>query len=408
MTNHSASVDNTPIFLSEIFPITAKQPKLISFRLTPEIDRELGNRLSWRFCSFSSEFSDLVVIWHEGYFYGLVKPDRAFPASAQWKEKLENIAESLKSEIGDRHHSIQWVKKPQLAASIIAQLAVRILKIEKSFLPLSIWSENRVEVRRDVDFWAETVELQNDLKPAIALTIRSSFIFQGNLNEFYDCHPYRHQPQNLLVGLKVRDRERGSSATIVDLAGTIGERRAELIQKATGAISKQSLLEAPDEQPIVSVRFGKDRRLFDYPLAALIPRVTEETAERFNIQYGELLKASKMAYSERQRRLNSAKKAAKNSLSCYIFELGKSINSQYYRDVFFQPDDRLANVSLLFGKNIRCSRNKILKGLSDGGLYHRQKKYNDRPILISVLKVGNFTVKGSFLNEIDRRLQRYG
>lgn len=408
MTQSSATDSKAPLFLSEIFPLTVTQPKLTSFRLTPEIDRELGNRLSWRLCDFSAEFPDLVVIWQDGYFYGFVKPDRPFPSAEQWKTRLEEIVEPLKSEIGDRYYSFQWVKNSPPTASILSQLAVRILKLEKSFTPRSIWSKDRVEVRREVDFWAEEIELNGDRTPALTLTIRSRFCFQGNLDEFYENHPYRHEPKELLVGLKVRDRERGSSATIVDLAGKIGDRRDELLAKATGAISQQSLLEAPEDQPIVSVRFGRDRRLFDYPLAALIPRVTEETADRYNIQYGELLKAAKISYAERQENLVSAKESASRTLNRYGFQVRSSINSRNPSDLFLDANVNLAEVPLLFGKNRAYPRNQVLKGLSEGGVYRRYWKDRDRSIRISVLKVGNFKVQGALLKEIDRRLQRYG
>jgi Piwi domain len=410
MTIESVNVPKTPIFLSEIFPITVDRLNFISFRLTPEIDRELGNRLSWRFCAFSSEFTDLVVIWHEGYFYGLVKPDRPFPTLAQLKNQLEEVRENLKSEIGDRHLGIEEVCQPKIKSLIIAQLAVRILKLRNSFPRKKFWEKNRVEVRREVNFWAETVEIQDNLQPALALTIRSSFVFQGGLDEFYKTHPNQHQPHQLLIGLKVRDHERGSAATIINLAGTIGERRAELMAKATGTISQKSLSEAPYEQPIVSVRFGKDKKVFDYPMAALVPCITEETAHRFNIQYGELLKASKISYLERKDRLAESKTIAQQTLGLYGIQLCDSLNSRQNNQLFIKSSSKPEDVSILFGNNLRTSRSRVLKGLSEGGIYRRHQDYADhtRPIRISVLKVGDFKVKVSLLDEISKRLKRYG
>jgi hypothetical protein len=38
-----------PTLLSEILPLRSLQTNLICFRLSPEVEREIGNRLSWRF-----------------------------------------------------------------------------------------------------------------------------------------------------------------------------------------------------------------------------------------------------------------------------------------------------------------------------------------------------------------------
>jgi len=65
------TASQSPIFVSEIFPFTVQEPKILSFRLTPEVNneaRELGNRLSFH---LSRKFPDVAVIWHQGNFLTL-------------------------------------------------------------------------------------------------------------------------------------------------------------------------------------------------------------------------------------------------------------------------------------------------------------------------------------------------
>ena len=212
-------------FLSEIFPLRIKEANLICFRVTPEVKREVGNRLSWR---FSQKFPDVVVIWQDGDFWVLIKPNETTPNHNEWRKALAEILENLKKDLGDRSYSIQWVRAPQVTPSIVAQIAVRVLKITRPFSPITVSSEKQVEVRREIDFWAETIELPVGLQPALALTVHSSFLYSGDLAQFYENHPYRQNPKTLLIGLKVRDIERGSSATIIELAGTIEERRVRI------------------------------------------------------------------------------------------------------------------------------------------------------------------------------------
>jgi hypothetical protein len=47
------------IHLCEIFPLTYSSLNCASFRLSPEIDRKIGNSLSWH---FSKYFPGVVVV----------------------------------------------------------------------------------------------------------------------------------------------------------------------------------------------------------------------------------------------------------------------------------------------------------------------------------------------------------
>jgi hypothetical protein len=395
-----------PTFLSEIFPLRISQLNLIGFRVTPEVDREIGNRLSWR---FSQKFPDVVVIWQHKYFWVLTKPNQPMPSQDEWRKKLAEILEELKKDIGDGYYSIQWVREPEVTASIVAQLAVRVLKITRPFSSNSVLSENQVQVRREVDFWAETIDLQGVPQPALTLTIHSRILFNGDLAQFYENHPYRQDPKNLLIGLKVRDIEKNSFARITGIVGTIEEHRDQLLKEATGAISKQALKDAPNEQPVVAVQFGKNARPFHYAMAALRPCITPETAKRFEVDYGELLKATKVSYKDRKDLLVLYKKEAGQALSNYGFQLERSINSRDYPNLFWEPKVKVEHTKLLFRKNYTGIQSQILTGLSKGGVYRRHEDYLDpsRPIRVAALKLCNFKV-GFFLSEVQKRLKRYG
>jgi Piwi domain len=403
-------------FLSEIFPLIISQGNFMSFRLTPEVDRKIGNRFSWRFCHkfTNKDFPhELVIIWEDKYFWVLGQSGKPMPSQEKWREALVEIEEELREDIGDRSYSIQWVREPQLTAPILAQLAVRILKRSSEFSSAdTVWSENHVEVKREANFWAETIELQDGQHPALVLTPHSYFIYQTTLDEFYENHPYRNKPKELLIGLKVRDSEKNSFATITAIVGPIGEgeRRQDLIDKATGAQSKLKLQEAPDDQVVVAVQFSKNSNEFHYAMAALRPCVTEETAARFDVKYGDLLKETKIPYQERQKCLASYKQKAEKVLNTYGLYLGaKCINSRDYQSLFLPIQFKLEETLLEFGNKFIGKRGEVLKGLSKGGVYRRHDEYCDisRPIRISVLKVGNFKVSSSFLEEVEKRLKQY-
>jgi hypothetical protein len=404
----------SPIFLAEIFLLNIPQPNLICFRLTPRVDTEIGNRLIWR---FSQKFPDIIVIFADGNFWVLAKPEQPMPSLDEWRKALTEIQEDLKKDIGDRYYSIQWVSQPQISADILSELAIRILKIRRAFSCFSI-PFNKVEVRREAKFWAEAIEIKNISHPAIAITIRSSFVFKGKLSDFYENHPYRQNPRDLLIGLNVRDIEKNSSATIVDIEGTVGEREEELLKYKPTSTSEIAIREAPRDQPVVLVQFGKNKKRYPYAMAALTPCITEDTAKRFDVNYGDLLKEAKIPYQERQNSLASYKKEAALALSIYGFVLsetcinsGKSGNCS---ELFLPLKFKLEDTQLLFGKdksgqNFISRRGDVLKGLSQGGVYRRQSQYEDKatPIRITALKLCDFKVD-PFIREVQQRLKRYG
>lgn len=399
-------VSQVSTFLSEIFPLTIPQPNLMGFRLSPEVDREVGNRLSFHFCR---KFPDLVVSWHDQLFWVLGKPNQQMPSPDAWKEALKNIQEEVE-DFSNCYWSFQWVRQPSVTPYVLAQLAFQILRTDRPFSPVSVLSDNGVEVRREVEFWAETIEIKGTLESAIALTVHSRIIFKGDLAEFYQNHPYRHEPEKLLIGLKVQDIESGSFATITHLAGTVGEHRQRLMENATGSVSKEALKNAPDDQPLVAVQFGKNKKQFHYAMAALRPAITAETASQFGVEYGQLLKATKIRNSERQKLLFNYKQVAENALAPYGVQLAaKCLNSIQHPDLFWQPPVPLSETLLLFGKNFKGVQSKILTGLKKGEVYRRHDDYRDdsRFIKIAALKLCDAKV-APFLNEVQKRLKDYG
>jgi hypothetical protein len=249
--------------LSEIFPLAYSQLNIASFYLTPGISPEIGNSIGWH---FSKQFSGVVVIWEKGYFWILTQANIEIPLNDSWKTVLEYIQDKLKDKIGDRTYSIQWIDKPKVTASIIAQLAVRILQMNCRFSFEVVFNQDKVQVRRECKFWSETIEINNEIAPAISLTSTSPFLYKETLEHFFYHHSSSNDFQKLLIGLLVKDIDSGSTATIAELNGTIGEQREKLLQQASGLISKEKLKAAPDSQPVVSVQFGKNPHLYDYAI----------------------------------------------------------------------------------------------------------------------------------------------
>jgi hypothetical protein len=404
-----ANTVNPSLFLSEITCLTLNNSCWNCFKLNHQVTREIGNRFSWQ---FSRKFPEVVVIFEDHCFWVLAKDEKSIPSSQQWKEALSDIQEVLREDIGDHYYSIHWLKDFQITALVKAQLAIRILKIFGKFsYPIvfpkdSKTTENQVQVRREVNFWAEII---NDTYPAICLTVESSIVYSGDLEQFYENHPYRQDAAKLLVGLKVKAIETNGTAKIIKIAGTIEEKREELLTKATGSISRRKLEEAHLGQPVVAVKFGKNTREYIYPLAALKPCVTDQDESLFQVNYGDLLKATKIPYVERQKLLQLYKQQAQKTLTKFGFQLReRSINSKEDPQLFWTPSLSLEQTPILFGKGERGEKRETLKGLSRGGVYKRHREYEDpaRKIRLAILKTANWKVV-DFREQLEKRLKRY-
>ncbi|MCA2940643.1 MAG: stem cell self-renewal protein Piwi [Microcystis sp. M113S1] len=391
-------------YLSEISLLNLAKPNLIVFRLTGEIDRETGNRLSYH---FSRKIPDLAVIWRDGFFWVLVKPDISSPKPEFWRKSLDEIQKEIE-DFRSYLWAFQWLQNPEASPEVIADLARAILQKERCFSSGIVTKKQGAVVERKVLFWAETVEINNKIKPALALSVKSGIFYQGTLEDFYENHPDRHHPEKLLIGLKVIDIEKGSGATIEKLSGRIGEgeNRKKLIESATGSLSLYALEEAPDDQPIVSIRFKK-KKTYDYALAALRPSITAETAQAFGVKYGELLKDSKIDFVKRKELLTKYKNQATDVLKLYGYQVEKAINSMSssQKSLFMTPRKSLTDTLLLFGKG--KTEKLILPGLKKGGVFKRHQDYQERAINMVILNIGNQKVD-VFIEEVQTRLDLYG
>lgn len=385
------------LYLSEIFPLVDSALNIASFRLSPEIDRKMGNSFGWY---LSQQFPNIVAIWEQGDFWLLGKPDVALPKKNELQEKLESIQASHLDKFGNRTYFVQWVNSPNQIASVIAQLAVRAIKIDCSLTRELVHTENKVQVRRECDFWAEIYTVNDRVLPAITLHSKSAFLYQDTLDVFFDNHPERNDPNKLLIGLKVRDIEKNSTATIVGFNGTIGERREKLLSWATGSISKEKLQTAPAEQPVVSVQFGQNSDIYDYAMAALRPTVNAYTSHKFDIEYGNLQKQAKIKYAERQKLLTQYKNEMTQTLTHYGLSFRKQcINSRQESSFFWTPEYKLEDTLLLFGKGVTSPKSSTLSGLSKGGVYRRHEEFKNsaRKIRLGILNLSSFKVKPFYL-----------
>lgn len=414
MTNVELSDSKPPAYVSEIFPLTLVQsPNIFRFRLTSSINentKEIDNRLSFH---LSRKFPDVVVTWDQGDFIALAKPGKQMPDKSEWREVLEAIRTDIK-DLSDSQWGMQEVRLSEntsLAPVVISQLACQVLQTNRCLSPIPVPLPSKVSqqvsVTREAKVSSEKIDLKNQLTPALSISVRSSILYKGNLADFFLNHPFRQNPEELLVGLHVQDIENSGHGIIQEIVGTVGEKREELIKWATGSTSKQALQEAPDDQPVVGIKFGKNPKLYEYAMAALRPRITSETEDRFEVQYGQLLSATKISFEERKNLLSKYKEEASQTLETFGFKLERSLNSVDYGSLFWYPQTPIDQTPLLFGKSYIGKQKEILQGIKNGGVYRRHPDYISRPIIIAALRLREFPVK-LLLNEVENYLKKYG
>ncbi len=63
--------------------------------------------------------------------------------------------------------------------TVLSKLAFQILRIKRTFRPILVTSIAGLAVNRKVKFWAETIELQEQVHPALTLAVQTEIALQG-------------------------------------------------------------------------------------------------------------------------------------------------------------------------------------------------------------------------------------
>jgi hypothetical protein len=402
MTAIPAQLSQQEYFFSEVFPLSLARKTIISFQTNPEIDRELGNRLSYRLCQLLGKS---IAILDEGKFWILNHSQEAIPDENQCQEALTKAQQNL-GNTGDLPLLIKGYKESAITEKVLSKLAVQILKTQKFYQPILVHSVEKVEVNRKLQFWPESFEFQNQLFSALGLTIRTEITYKGNLANFYASNSSIVSPEELLIGLPVRNFDSDGSGVVKKIIGELREHRQNLLNMATNLSAQKAIQTAPDNELVVAIQFKKGGKLFYYPLSALRPSITVETAKMFGFDYGQLLRHTKILYQDRKKLLIYCKDQANKALINYDLKLYKSLNSFKCPPNFSLPNIVIAQTPLLFGKGHKGIHGQMLNGLSAGGVYRRHPDFQSEMIRISVLKLCNQRVSG-FYQAAQERLKKY-
>lgn len=396
------------IIFSEVSVLFLRDPHVRVFQICDRLDRQLGNRFSSAFTRLSDNLS---VVWERGSFYVLGKHENAIPEQAIWETRFRQLCDRW-SELGDFYTQFRWLPTPdKIPATVIAEWSVRLLK-KHGLPPVLLNSQNRVRVQRTPQFWSETVQFANGYYPAISLSLKTEVLYNGTLKDAY--LQFANSPDTsadlevTLTGLKVKSPD-GGIGEIMGFRGTVGERRDELLAKATVPRSRQALTKASPEEPLVGIRFRRDSGEFSYAMSALVPSLTQYTATRYGLDWGNLLRLTKVSLSERQELLANWKQQIQQILHNYGFKLSRNLNSKESQDCFVKLPS-VDDVQLQFGQGATSTSDRILTGLTQGGVYRRHSIYLDptRPIQISLLKVTNGRDVRFQLRAFRERFQAYG
>lgn len=393
--------------ISEISQIIIENPTIEYFTLSEQIERNEENRISYH---LTCNLEKVLIIWEEKKFYALYQPNTDLLTEEEWQNALIQVFTQL-PEIGDIHW--QFEKEEDLVSNISPYISAKFATqaLSRNYLSkIDVYSNKKVKVIRQADYWAERVSLKGQEYPAIALTIKSQISYQGNLLSYYDSQ--EDKTENNFIGMEVKNLgfDNSGNGRIIGFRGLIKNRRQELLQKPNiTARSKEALEKASENQPIVAVKFGKKKQEYHFPLAALSPALTRETALKFGVDWGTLLKKSKIEHSQRQKLLTSYKNEIEPILKQYNITVEKNINTFKYPENFIQLDSLDKN-KLLFGKNHVTTAKSILSGLKRGGVYQRHKVYQDeyRIIRLSVFTVIDNKRYSIPIQPVKQRLFEYG
>jgi Piwi domain len=398
-------------YISELFPVSSDNLNWDCFKLDAEIEREVGNRLSWR---FSQQLENTIVVWYGDKFWVLSMVDRILPRLEDYHNTLSIIQEDLKKDIGDRIFSIDQLieEKNILPSEVIAEFAIGILRHGRAFDNILIHKDKKgIEVSRQADYWAESFLSTNDsVKPAIAITATTKIVYAGNVIKFHSEYYKDIDIESFLMDtLNVNPIGSNGNAIVSKIVGQMSTHRDRLLTLAKEREIQNLIHSAPEEEIVVSIIFKGDKKEYHYPISALSPSVNPKTASKLNIDYGELLKKTKINYRDRLAFIQASKPKAIEKLSKYGLSLDNSVNSKTHLSKFITYPYQLDMTGILFGNNYLGTYNSTLSGLKQGGVYRRHSDFenSEQKIRISILKVGKSPIDVSIVEKAIAELARY-
>jgi len=244
-------------YISEISSLQFNNENFECLELTlnGKIEKEQGNRISYH---LNRTLPRTTITYSDSKIYALHQLNTPKIADEEeWKCIIEEVIE--KSDLGDVYLQIKTIKIAHLSPEIKAELAVRIIQKE-NLKPSIVSSENKIEISRIAKYWSETVTLEGKEYPGLALTVKTQFSVSGTLEDYYNSKIKEKNVEEIITNLEVKDFDGSSNGKIVGFRGIVGERREELLKKAKTQTSIKALKEAPDSQPIVAVKFGKNKK----------------------------------------------------------------------------------------------------------------------------------------------------
>lgn len=240
-------------FLSELSVVSVELISLAAFKHFLIFEKlSIANKFAYH---LSKKLQSSQVHWEDNTFWIITKTDEEVITLSELNKKILEIREEREDLSA---YPLQLTdSKEQVTPKILAELAAIIVRngtylIENKVVVKQV----NARVEREPRAWAEIIEIDRKIEPAIAITF-SSPIAGSKLEQVYNQFKIVGKKSEDLINLPVKTIDMKKSCKIVGVTGQIEQRRGFLLKKATGWASKAALTNAPDNQPIVAVQFGK-------------------------------------------------------------------------------------------------------------------------------------------------------
>jgi len=378
---------------TEVFPVRiAEMPKLFAYSLAVKGEdlSTIGGKLSYR---FRRKFPGHWV-W---------TGNRLLTDNPQDSAEIMKVVEELWHEQGDIFRSLHEVKQdsacqptPQMVADFVARgLFADIDGQLRQLLSSKVQDLGSARIERAY----ETRGWVINGKPAVSISVSSHVIHKQDLKTYFtnSCQ----KPEDLL-GVFVRDKTSTLKGEIVEVAGEMKAHRTRLLAFTQREEMQEIIENAPDDEPVVSVKAG--RQLYDYPVSALQIIVRTMDYSRFGVNAKKALQLLRIEPAQRSRFVGEIAAVAKKGnliLDGY--------NSRSFPSLFFDGNNVGFEPRLGFGGNHieEYQENKLLRCLHDYGLYRRSDQFKgDSPIRVGIINALNSGNLSKFWSQIENELQR--
>lgn len=235
-------------------------------------------------------------------------------------------------------------------------------------------------------------------QPAISISIASRLIYTQSIRQFVYSANHPDELSEKLIGLWVTNHDSSLRGEISGVVGRLIDHRQRLLDLAIDDAIRQWVIQTPDDDPVLKIRFGQEEVEYLGAMLRLLVRLPH--LARFDVDPRKATHALQLPPDRRAQQVRAVSDVLKRQAM-----ISHAYSTRNIPHAFFSANFEM---NLRFGDNrVRpYSAESLRYDFANCGVYKLKKSFTKTPIKICVVNTLSFRVE-DFVEAMQRQLKRH-